>query len=202
MMENWIMDEASQALINHCYELHNCTRVTHNLTACHPAYSIADSSCLNNPSPADRNPLFAEQDPLREARQLEEGVCTSNDPIVPVSAGQPSPPGEIRTDVEIVDTIRRMGPVDQDYTALMDSASSPASRRSNPRLSKYSVEHGLFFHRHQMHPHNVSFLCLPYFISAGQPSPVCEIWKDVEIVNAICRAGPADQDYTALMDSA
>ncbi|KNZ62604.1 uncharacterized protein VP01_1249g3 [Puccinia sorghi] len=37
---------------------------------------------------------------------------------------------------------------------------------------------------------------------AGQPSPLWEIWKDAEIVNTICRAGPADQDYTTLMDSA
>ncbi|KNZ49967.1 uncharacterized protein VP01_4667g1 [Puccinia sorghi] len=39
-------------------------------------------------------------------------------------------------------------------------------------------------------------------VSAGQPSPSCEIWKDAEIVDVICRAGPADQDYTALIDSA
>ncbi|KNZ56446.1 uncharacterized protein VP01_2400g1 [Puccinia sorghi] len=116
--------------------------------------SIADLSCPTNPSPADRDPLFAEQDPLREARQLDEGVCTSNDPIgcsVPepnstLAPPQPSPPCEIWTDAEIVNAIRRAGPADQDYTALMDSALSPASRHSNPKLSKYSVEHGLLFH--------------------------------------------------------
>ncbi|KNZ46479.1 uncharacterized protein VP01_7229g1, partial [Puccinia sorghi] len=99
--------------------------------------SIADLSCPTNPSPADRDPLLVEQDPLREARQLDEGVCTSNDPIgcsvsetnstlpapqycefvlyslVPVSAGQPSPPCEIWKDAEIVDTICREGPADR-----------------------------------------------------------------------------------------
>ncbi|KNZ62458.1 uncharacterized protein VP01_12683g1, partial [Puccinia sorghi] len=67
--------------------------------------------------------------------------------LVPVSAGQPSS-REIWTDAEIFNTIRRAGPADQEYTALMDSASSPTSRGSNPKLSKYSVEHGLLFHRH------------------------------------------------------
>ncbi|KNZ48921.1 uncharacterized protein VP01_531g2 [Puccinia sorghi] len=37
-----------------------------------------DSSCLTTPSPTDRDPSFAERDRLREARQLDEGVCTSN----------------------------------------------------------------------------------------------------------------------------
>ncbi|KNZ44420.1 uncharacterized protein VP01_9182g1, partial [Puccinia sorghi] len=118
-----------------------------------------------------REPLFAERDPLRKARQLDEGVYASNDPIgcsvaepngtlappqcefvlsplVPVSAGQPSPPCEIWKDAEIANAIRRTGPADQDYTALIDSASSPASQRSNPKLAKYSVEHGLLFQGH------------------------------------------------------
>ncbi|KNZ61540.1 uncharacterized protein VP01_1386g3, partial [Puccinia sorghi] len=64
--------------------------------------------------------------------------------------GQPSPLCEIWKDVEIFDVICREGPVDQDYTALMDSATSPASRSSNPKLSKYSVEHGLLFHGHRI----------------------------------------------------
>ncbi|KNZ51764.1 uncharacterized protein VP01_381g4 [Puccinia sorghi] len=121
----------------------------------------------------DQDPLFTKQDPLREARQLDEGVCTSNDPIgcsvpelnstlappqcefflsslVPISAGQPSPPCEIWTDAEIVDVIRWVGPADQGYTALMDSALSPASQHSNPKLLKYSVEHRLLFHGHQI----------------------------------------------------
>ncbi|KNZ55222.1 uncharacterized protein VP01_2736g5 [Puccinia sorghi] len=37
-------------------------------------------------------------------------------------------------------------------------------------------------------------------VSAGQPSPLCQIWTDVEIVDAICRAGPADLDYNWLRD--
>ncbi|KNZ60970.1 uncharacterized protein VP01_1473g2, partial [Puccinia sorghi] len=32
----------------------------------------------------------------------------------------------------------------------MDSASSPASQCSNPKLSKYSIEHELLFHGHQI----------------------------------------------------
>ncbi|KNZ62609.1 uncharacterized protein VP01_12491g1, partial [Puccinia sorghi] len=63
-----------------------------------------------------------------------ESVLTS---LVPVSAGH-SPPCEIWTDAEIFDAIHRTGPADQDYTTLMDSASSPASQCSNPKLSKYS----------------------------------------------------------------
>ncbi|KNZ47538.1 uncharacterized protein VP01_6329g1 [Puccinia sorghi] len=40
--------------------------------------SIEDLSCPTKPSPTDRDPSFVEQNPLREARQLDEGVCTSN----------------------------------------------------------------------------------------------------------------------------
>ncbi|KNZ61630.1 uncharacterized protein VP01_13778g1, partial [Puccinia sorghi] len=62
----------------------------------------------------------------------------------PVSAGQPSPPCEIWTDAEVVTAICRAGPADQDYTTLMDSALSPASRRLNPKLKKYSVDFIVF----------------------------------------------------------
>ncbi|KNZ54354.1 uncharacterized protein VP01_2968g3 [Puccinia sorghi] len=41
--------------------------------------SIADLSCPPNPSPADQDPLFADRDPLREARQLDEGIGTAPD---------------------------------------------------------------------------------------------------------------------------
>ncbi|KNZ47220.1 uncharacterized protein VP01_6598g1 [Puccinia sorghi] len=67
---------------------------------------------------------------------------------VPVSAGQPSYLWEIWTDAEIFNVIHRMGPVDQDYTTLMDSTTSPTFRHSNPKLSQYTVEHGLLFHGH------------------------------------------------------
>ncbi|KNZ56339.1 uncharacterized protein VP01_242g4 [Puccinia sorghi] len=33
------------------------------------------------------------------------------------------------------------------------------------------------------------------------PSPPCEIWTDTEIVDAVWKAGPADQDYILLLDS-
>ncbi|KNZ44378.1 uncharacterized protein VP01_9222g1, partial [Puccinia sorghi] len=35
-------------------------------------------------------------------------------------------------------------------TLLMDSTTSPASQCSNPKMSKYSFEHGLLLHRHQI----------------------------------------------------
>ncbi|KNZ47624.1 uncharacterized protein VP01_6270g1, partial [Puccinia sorghi] len=92
----------------------------------------------------------------REARQLDKGVCASNDPVccsvpepnIPVSA-QPSPPCEIWTDAEIVKAIRRAGPADQDYTALMDFAFNPLSTGSSStgsrlcvRISAQSFEEG------------------------------------------------------------
>ncbi|KNZ48335.1 uncharacterized protein VP01_5743g1 [Puccinia sorghi] len=90
--------------------------------------------CATKTSPVNRDPLFAEQDPLREARELEEGCVHPmilffvSSSLVPVSAGQPSPPCEIWTDAEIANPIHRAGPADQDNTALMDSTLSPASR--------------------------------------------------------------------------
>ena len=126
--------------------------------------SIAASSCPTKPSLTD-------QDPSREARQLDEGVCTSNDfvgcsvpepnstlaplqcelvlsSLLPVSAGQPSSLWEIWTDTKMIDTIHKEGPDDKDYTLLMDSVKSPASRCLNPILSRYSVENNLLFHGH------------------------------------------------------
>ncbi|KNZ44850.1 uncharacterized protein VP01_8760g1, partial [Puccinia sorghi] len=106
---------------------------------------------------------FAERNLLREARQLDEGVCNSKDVVgcsfqernstvappqcelvlsslIPVSAVQPPPLCEIWTDAEIVDAICRAGPTDPDYNALQDSVMSPGPRSSNPKLAKYSVE--------------------------------------------------------------
>ncbi|KNZ50593.1 uncharacterized protein VP01_4338g2 [Puccinia sorghi] len=40
--------------------------------------SIASSSFPTKSSIEERDPSFAEQDPLREARKIDEGVCTSN----------------------------------------------------------------------------------------------------------------------------
>ncbi|KNZ49501.1 uncharacterized protein VP01_4970g1, partial [Puccinia sorghi] len=87
-----------------------------------------------NPSPADWNPLFAEQDPWREPRQLDKGVCTSNDPIG-FSVPEPN---------------STLAPAMTGSTVLMDSTTSPASQSLNPKLSKYTVEHGLLFHGHQI----------------------------------------------------
>ncbi|KNZ46800.1 uncharacterized protein VP01_6947g1, partial [Puccinia sorghi] len=94
-------------------------------------------------------------DPLREARQLDEGVCTSNtgcstepnstlappqcdlvfSSLFPVSAGQPFSLQEIWTDTKIVEAICKTGPQDQD-TFLLDSVKSSASRSLNPNLSR------------------------------------------------------------------
>ncbi|KNZ44346.1 uncharacterized protein VP01_9255g1, partial [Puccinia sorghi] len=38
-------------------------------------------------------------------------------------------------------------------------------------------------------------------VSAGQPFFLWEIWTDTKSVEAICKAGPQDQDYTLLLDS-
>ena len=114
--------------------------------------SIAASSCPTKPSLVD-------QDPLREARQLDEGVCTSNgfigcsvpepnsmlappqcelvlSSLSPVSAGQPSSLRELWTDTEMIQAIREAGPKDEDYTTLLNSVKTPASRRLNPKLSR------------------------------------------------------------------
>ncbi|KNZ62669.1 uncharacterized protein VP01_12397g1, partial [Puccinia sorghi] len=97
--------------------------------------SIADLSCPTKPSPADWDPLFAEQNPLREARQLDEG--TSNDIMgcyVPKHHSTVAP----LQYAEIVDKICRAGPADMDYNTWRNSVMSPGPRRSNPKLAKYS----------------------------------------------------------------
>ncbi|KNZ46152.1 uncharacterized protein VP01_7507g1, partial [Puccinia sorghi] len=45
---------------------------------------------------------------------------------------------EIWTDNKIVEAIFKAGPQDQDYTLLLDSVKSSASRRLNPNLSRYT----------------------------------------------------------------
>ena len=114
-----------------------------------------------------------DQDPLREARQLDEGVCTSNgfigcsvpepnstlappqcelvsSSLSPVSAGQPSSLRELWTDTEMIQVIREAGPKDEDYTTLLNSVKSPASRRLNPKLSRYTIENDLLYHGHRI----------------------------------------------------
>ena len=114
-----------------------------------------------------------DQDPLREARQLDEGVCTPNgfigcsvpepnctlappqcelvsSSMSPVSAGQPSSLRELWTDTEMIQAIREAGPKDEDYTTLLNSVKTPASRHLNPKLSRYTVENGLLYHGHRI----------------------------------------------------
>jgi hypothetical protein len=128
--------------------------------------SIAVLSCPTKPSLLD-------QDPLRDARQLDEGVCTPKiilgdsvpelnstlaplqfdsvlHSLVPVSAGQPSPPLDIWTDSEMIEGVRRAGPEDSNYTALMNLVKSPTSRRLYPKLSHYTVANNLLYHRHRV----------------------------------------------------
>ena len=111
------------------------------------------------------------QDPLMEARQLDEGVCTSNgfigcsvpepngtlaplqcelvlSSLSPVSAGQPSSLRELWTDTEMIQAIRKAGPKDENYTTLVNLVKSLASRHLNPKLSRYTVQNGLLYHGH------------------------------------------------------
>ncbi|KNZ45701.1 uncharacterized protein VP01_7890g1, partial [Puccinia sorghi] len=39
-----------------------------------------------------------------------------------------------------------------------------------------------------------------FTLSAGQTFSLWEIWTDTKIVEAICKMGPQDQDYTLLLD--
>jgi hypothetical protein len=128
--------------------------------------SIAALSCPTKPSLTD-------QDPLRQARQLDKEMCASKDSLgfsVPefrstlappqcelvlhsiflVSAGQPPLPLDIWTDAKMIEGVRRTVPEDNDYTLLMDLVTLPASRRLNPKLSRYMVENGLLYHGHQV----------------------------------------------------
>jgi hypothetical protein len=128
--------------------------------------SIAAFSCPTKPS-------LTEQDPMREARQLDKGVCASNDILgcsvpelnstlaprqcesvlcsfFPISAGQPSPFWDIWTDAKMVKGVQQAGPRDTNYIALLDLVKSPASRILNPKLSCYTVENGLLYHGHQV----------------------------------------------------
>ncbi|KNZ46062.1 uncharacterized protein VP01_7599g1, partial [Puccinia sorghi] len=62
---------------------------------------------------------------------------------------QPFSLREIWTDTKIIEAICKAGPQDQDYTSLLDSVKSSASRRLNPNLSSYTVKNNLPFHRHR-----------------------------------------------------
>jgi hypothetical protein len=128
--------------------------------------SIAALSCPTKPSLTD-------QDPLREARQLDKGVRASKDflgcsvpeinstlappqcelvlhSLFPVSAGQPSPLLDLWTDMDMIEGVHRIGPEDRDHTFLMNLVKLPALRCLNPKLSRYTVENGLLYYRNQV----------------------------------------------------
>ncbi|PLW43215.1 hypothetical protein PCANC_06998 [Puccinia coronata f. sp. avenae] len=91
--------------------------------------SIAALSCPTKPSLTD-------QDPLRQARQLDKEMCASKDSLgfsVPELRSTLAPPQYAK----MIEGVRRTVPEDNDYTLLMDLVTLPASRRLNPKLSRH-----------------------------------------------------------------